>query len=209
MDAIAGSAQMTAGVRVAAMLEKGVAEGERWFRVVKSNLGQTDPTGWTWRFAWADPFTEGANEMPRIEWKEAGDAYEGMASGNTEASLDVDLVKREVLDQLAKGPRSLRAVSDLVCAAVRKKHPHSRKADIELAIQDLLAGDGIAEQWEGPRGVKMIGPPGSRDDEDPYDRALRFARLDPEQTVNELRARAGCKRETAMQALRDVRSDST
>lgn len=39
MDAIAGSVQMTAGVRVAALLDKGKRDGERWFRVVKSNLG--------------------------------------------------------------------------------------------------------------------------------------------------------------------------
>lgn len=206
MDAIAGSAQMTAGVRVASMLDKGIAEGERWFRVVKSNLGQGDPNGWTWRFVWPDPFTEGASHMPRIQWKQAGDEYDGLAHGATEPGLDVELVRNELVDLLGKGPRSLRAVCDLVCAAVRKGHPRTRKTDIELAIQDLLAsGDAIAEQWEGPRGLKMVGAPGSRGDEDPYDKALRLAQADPEQTVNDLRARAGCKRETAMQALRDVR----
>jgi len=206
MDAIAGSAQMTAGVRVASMLDKGIAEGERWFRVVKSNLGQADPNGWTWRFVWPDPFTEGASDMPRIQWKQAGDEYDGLAHGSTEPGLDIDLVKCELLEQLNKGPRSLRAVSDLVCAAVRKTHPRAKKANIELAIEDLLdASDGTMERWEGPRGTKMVGSPGSRGDEDPYDKALRLAQADPSQTVNDLRARAGCKRETAMQALRDAR----
>ena len=45
MDAIAGSAQMTAGVRVASLLDKGMRDGERWFRVVKSNLGRIDTQG--------------------------------------------------------------------------------------------------------------------------------------------------------------------
>ncbi len=207
MDAIAGSAQMTAGVRVAALLDKGIQEGERWFHVVKSNLGSTDAQGWTWRFAWPDPFADGASDMPRIQWKQAGDEYDGMAHGAAEAGLDVELVKSELVEQLSKGPRSLRAMIDLVCAGVRKAHPRVRKGDIELAIDDLLdASEGIAERWEGPRGTKMVGLPGSHGDEDPYDKALRLARSDPEQTVNELRARAGCKRETAMQALRDVRN---
>jgi AAA domain len=209
MDAIAGSTQMTAGVRVAALLDKGLRENERWFRVVKSNLGKFDENGWTWRFTWPDPFTEGASEMPRIQWKEAGDEYEGLAHGTAEAALDIDLVKSELLKQLGKGPRSLRTVSEMVGAAVRKDSPRCRKADIDQAIQSvLMSNKGLAEQWEGPRGMKMVGPPGGRGEEDPYDKALRLAKEDPEQTVNELRARAGCKRETAMQALRAVRNQT-
>jgi hypothetical protein len=206
MDAIAGSAQMTAGVRVASMLEKGVADGERWFRVVKSNLGQADPHGWTWRFTWPDPFTEGASDMPRIEWKQAGDEYDGLAHGSTEPRLDIDLVKCELLEQLSKGPRSLRAVSDLVCAAVRKMHPRAKKADIELAIENLLdASDGTMERWEGPRGTKMVGPPGSRG-EDADTRAFRLAQEHPGISVRELCALAECRTATASEALRAVKN---
>lgn len=208
MDAIAGSAQMTAGVRVASMLEKGVADGERWFRVVKSNLGQTDPHGWTWRFTWPDPFTEGASDMPHIEWKQAGDEYDGLAHGSTEPGLDVVLVKNELLEQISKGPRSLRAVSDLVCAAVRKTHPRARKADIELAIEDLLdASDGTMERWEGPRGTKMVGPPGSRG-EDADARAFRLAQEHPGISVRELCALAECRTTTASEAIRNAKNAS-
>lgn len=206
MDAIAGSAQMTAGVRVASLLDKGMQDGERWFHVVKSNLGPTDPSGWTWRFHRPDPFTEGVSDVPRIVWSQAGDEYDGFEQG-APSGISTDAVRETLLDLLAKGPRSQRAVCELACATLRKAKPRLRKADVEIAIEDLIeSGDASLEAWEGPRGTKMLGLPGSHEaDEDPVDKAMRLARENPELTVRDLRALAGCKKDTAMQALRDVR----
>ena len=207
MDAIAGSAQMTAGVRVAALLDKGMGEGERWFRVVKSNLGRIDEQGWTWRFAWPDPFTEGAADMPHIEWTAAGDEYQGMGDGPREAPLDPAAVREALLGVLAKGPRSQRAACELTLATIRKTNPRVRKADVELAFEDLIAApDPAVEAWEGPRGAKLVGLAGCRcETEDPETKASRLAHENPAMSVRDLRALAGCRREVAAEALRLVR----
>lgn len=204
MDAIAGSAQMTAGVRVATLLDKGVQDGERWFRVVKSNLGPMDPNGWTWRFYWPDPFTEGVSDMPRIAWGQAGDEYDGLEanrqSGTT--TVDTNAIQDVVTEVLGKGPRSFRAACDLVHATARKTQPRLRKADVEMAIEALIeANDGSIEAWDGPRNTKMVGLPGSHGEE-PDDRALRLAMENPHLSVRELTALAGCRTTTASVALR-------
>lgn len=208
MDAIAGSVQMTAGVRVASMLDKGATDGERWFRVVKSNLGRIDERGWTWRFAWPDPFTEGAAEMPHLEWAVAGDEYEGMAQGRTPAGCDPQAVRSALADLLADGPRSRRNACGLVAAVLRKTQPHVRIDDVALVVEELVHdGDDGVETWDGPRGAKMIGLPGSRP-ESAEDKALRLARENPDLSVRELRALAGCRRDVAMLALREAREPS-
>ena len=213
MDAIAGSAQMTAGVRVAALLDKGMQEGERWFRVVKSNLGKIDENGWTWRFHWPDPFTEGVSDMPRIAWAVAGEEYASLDANRQAGTTTVDpsAIQDALAEVLSKGPRSLRAACDLVLATLRKTHPRMRKGDVELAIDGLIeSDDGSLAAWDGPRGTKMVGLPGSQVvDEDPVDKAMRLARENPNLTVRDLRAQAGCKKDTAMQALRDVRNRNT
>jgi RecA/RadA recombinase len=207
MDAIAGSAQMTAGVRVATLLDKGVGEGERWFRVVKSNLGKIDERGWTWRFAWPDPFTEGAADMPHIAWTAAGEEYRGMGDGPRQPSVDPAAVHEALLDVLASGPRSRRAACELVHATLRRSNPRIRKSDVELAFEDQVeASNGSVEAWEGPRGAKLIGLTGSRGaTETPEDRAYRMAKENPDLSVRALRDLAGCRREIAMEVLREIR----
>lgn len=206
MDAIAGSHQMTAGVRVASMLDKGPVDGERWFRVVKSNLGRTDERGWTWRFAWPDPFTEGAAEMPHLEWATAGD--EAKAASRTRSGCDPQAVRSALLELLADGPRTRSKASRLVAATLRQTQSHVRIDDVALGIDKLVRdGDDSVETWDGPRNAQMIGLPGSRT-EDPEDKALRLASEDPSLTVRELRALAGCRRNVAMMALRAVRDES-
>ncbi|MBA3707375.1 MAG: AAA family ATPase, partial [Planctomycetes bacterium] len=209
MDAIAGSAQMTAGVRVATLLDKGMQDGDRWFRVVKSNLGRINENGWTWRFHWGDPFTEGVSDMPRIVWAQAGDEYDGLEANRQSGTTTVDTraIQDAITEVLGKGPRSLRAASDLVHATARKTQPRLRKADVELAIEDLVESGDVVEAWEGPRGTRMVGLTGSQVVvEDVEDKALRLARENPHLTVRELRALVGCKKDTAMQAMREVRA---
>lgn len=206
MDAIAGSHQMTAGVRVASMLEKGAIDGERWFRVVKSNLGRIDERGWTWRFAWPDPFTEGASEMPYLEWAVAGDEYDSIAQGRTTIGCNSQAVRLALYDLLATGPRLRRNAYGLVAATLRKTHPHVRIDDVALVIEELIHnGDDGVEIWDGARGAKMIGLPGSRP-ESAEDKALRLARENPGMSVRELRSQAGCGMRVASEALRAVRS---
>lgn len=200
MDAIAGSAQMTAGVRVAALLDKGMRDGERWFRVVKSNLGKIDEQGWTWRFHWPDPFTEGVSDMPRIVWSAAGEEYEGHEPGKPDEAPDTEAIRAALLEVLAKGPRSQASAYDLVCAKLRGEQPRLKKADVEL-VMETLADEGGVEAWEGPRGAKLVGLPGSQG-ESPEDKAFRIAQEQPSITANELRDLAGCRKETACEALR-------
>ncbi len=207
MDAIAGSAQMTAGVRVAALLDKGMRDGERWFRVVKSNLGKIDEQGWTWRFYWPDPFTEGASDMPRIVWSAAGEAYEGHEPGKPDDAPDTEAIRAALLEVLAKGPRSQVSAYDLVCAKLRGEQPRLKKADVEL-VMEALADEGAVEAWEGPRGAKLVGLPGSQG-ESPEAKAIRLAQERPDMTVRELRDLAGCKKDTAMLVLRDVKKCNT
>ncbi|MBA3935853.1 MAG: AAA family ATPase [Planctomycetes bacterium] len=208
MDAIAGSAQMTAGVRVATMLDKGMQDGERWFRVVKSNLGKIDENGWTWRFHWPDPFTDGASDVPRIVWAVAGEDYASLDANRQAGTPTVDpsAIQEALAEVLAKGPRSLRAACDLVVATVRKANPRLRKGDVELAIDGLIEDrDGGVEAWEGPRGMRMVGLPGSQV-ESPEDKALRLAHENPDLSVRELMALAGCRTTTASEALRMAKS---
>jgi hypothetical protein len=204
MDAIAGSAQMTAGVRVAALLDKGMRDGERWFRVVKSNLGPMDPQGWTWRFYWPDPFTEGVSDMPRIVWSQAGDEYEGHEPGRTDTTPEPDAIREALLAVIAKGPRSPSSVCDLVCAKLRPEHPKVRKADVEM-ILDALVEESGAEAWDGPRGAKLVGPLGSRP-QTPEVLARLIAQQEPEITVRDLAARAGCRWAVASEILKTSRN---
>ncbi|MFW5750290.1 MAG: AAA family ATPase [Planctomycetota bacterium] len=211
MDAIAGSAQMTAGVRVASMLDKGIGDGERWFRVVKSNLGQINEEGWTWRFAWPDPFTEGASDMPHIVWSGAGQEYQAKARGQAEPTIDAALVREHLHEVLAQGPRSQRSACDLIVKALRKARNPARKIDIEIAFEDIIdAEDGSLETWDGPRNAKMVGLSGSRpsDDQSPQEKALKAALENPEQTVRALREQVGCRREIAQEALRIARGQA-
>ena len=59
----------------------------------------------------------------------------------------------------------------------------------------------MLDAWEGPREQQMVGMAGSRP-ASPLDKAIRIAREQPAITVNELRDRAGCRKETACEALR-------
>lgn len=208
MDAIAGSAQMTAGVRVASLLDKGHDDGERWFRVVKSNLGRIDENGWTWRFAWPDPFAEGASEVPRIAWSSAGDAYAAQDAGRKGGApvVDRDALAATITEVLATGPRSVRATCEVVVATLRKEQPRLRIADVEVAIGDLLK-DPLAPitAWEGPRRSRLLGLSGSQS-ESPDARAHRLAQGDPTQSVRHLKALAGCRTETASEALRQAKA---
>lgn len=205
MDAIAGSAQMTAGVRVAALLDAGMGD-ERWFRVVKSNLGRIDPRGWTWRFHWGDPFTEGVTEVPRIVWSDAGEAYEGHEPGKPDTAPDAAAIRAALLTVLAKGPRSQASAYDLVCATLRAEQPHLKKADVEL-VMEALAEEGGLETWDGPRGAKLVGVAGSRPASS-EERAFRMARENPHLTSRELCALAGCRNEVACEALRMSRKST-
>lgn len=200
MDAIAGSAQMTAGVRVAAILEKGDGDGERRLRVVKSNLGPVDQSGWSWRFEWPDPFAEGASDTPRIVWSPTDD-HSDLHSVKSIHSDDARVAIREVL---GKGSRSLAATLDLVCAKMRTTHAKIRKADAELIIEQMI-DEGALATWTGSRGAKLIGHPGS-EDEAPEIKAVRLAQADPTMSVQDLRTRAGCRKDTACEALRRARA---
>ena len=116
-----------------------------------------------------------------------------------------DAVQAALTDVLAKGPRSLSSACDLVAAVLRKTQPRLRKADVDMAIEDLFESGGVVDAWEGPRGTKMVGLPGSQG-EAPEDKALRLALENPRLSVRELTALAGCRTATASEALRVAKS---
>ncbi len=211
MDAIAGSVQMTAGVRVAAILDKGRHDDERWFRVVKSNLGKINERGWTWRFAYPDPLIGEASEMPRIAWTEAGEAYSALEADRMagRATIDRGEVQKVLVGILGKEPLKITAVVDRVWRKMRqlKGHKDLKKNDVTICIEDLAANSGDAfVVGTAPRGAKLIGLPGSNF-ESPEDRAYRIARESPAMKIRQLREAAGCRREVAAAALRDARDN--
>jgi hypothetical protein len=201
---------MTAGVRVASLLDKGLQNDERWFRVVKSNLGHINEKGWTWRFAWPDPFADGASDMPHIEWSEASEEYDGLSAerqAGRAPTLGPEIVQAALSEVLAAGPRSLSSAIDLAWAKLRKANSRVKKSEVELAIGEV-AREGLAvDAWEGPRGAKLIGLPGTKV-ETPEAKAYRLAHADSSLSVRVLKALAGCGTDTAIEALRDAKEHS-
>jgi hypothetical protein len=184
-----------------------MSDGERWFRVVKSNLGPMDSKGWTWRFHWPDPFIEGVSDMPRIVWSAAGEEYKGHEPGKPDEAPDTEAIRSALLEVLAKGPRSQTSACELVCAKLRADQPRLKKADIEL-VMEAMADEGSLEIWVGPREQQMVGMVGSRP-ASPLDKAIRIAREQPSITANELCDLAGCRKETACEALRLSRNTTS
>ena len=205
MDAIAGSHQMTAGVRVASMIEK-CENDERRFFVVKSNLDKVNDTGWNWRFAWADPFTEGASTMPYIEWMTATrDAVEA-ARKQGAVRCDPLAVREALCDVLANGPQTQREACTLVAAALRQSNAKVQLADVALEIERLApGGDSGVEKWFGARGAKMVGLPGSRP-EDTEERVRRLSIENPGIPLRRFRALAGCSKDIADRIFHEVSS---
>jgi RecA/RadA recombinase len=204
MDAIAGSAQMTAGVRVASLLEKGYTDGERRFRVVKSNLGQVNDTGWTWRFGYADPFVEGAGQMPHLVWAKAGKHNPEELAENNQTEFNERLVEQYLFEVLEDGPMSRRLACDEIYKELRRAKISARKLDIEIAIEDLIdSKHSSIAGWIGQRHAKMVGLSGSepKEEDSPQHRALLAAKADPTLTVRALRELVGCRREIALEAL--------
>lgn len=138
--------------------------------------------------------------MPRLVWSAAGEEYEGHEPGRTDCAPDTEAIRAALLDVLAKGPRSQGSAQDLVCAKLRAEQPRLKKADVEL-VQEELADEGVIEAWEGPRGARLVGMPGSQG-ESPEAKAVRLAKENPSMSATELRDLAGCRKETACEALR-------
>lgn len=208
MDAIAGSAQMTAGVRVAALLDKGFRDGERWLRVVKSNLGRIDERGWTWRFT--EPPVDSADDTPRLAWSLAGEEYDDLAADRQAGRAHVDpaVVRSTLLDLVAERPLSPRLALTRVWERLRATDPDLKKIDLESALDDLFhhPGPGL-EVGAGPKGSRLIGRTGALP-ESPDSRAYRLAQENPTMPYRRLAELAGCRATTAREALRDVRASS-
>jgi hypothetical protein len=203
-DAVAGSAQMVAGVRVVTMLEPGRSEGARWLRVVKSNLAPPEAqNGWIWHFS-SGPVGEDA---PRIVWSAAGPEYGSLESDRQagRASLDPAEVRVALLPILAKRPMPVQAAADRVWRDLRSKPGHRglKKADVVLALDDFAADPGPGlEAGTGPKGARLLGLPGTIP-EDAEAKARRLAV--PGMTVRALADAAGCSFATAGAILRDLR----
>jgi putative DNA primase/helicase len=203
MDAIAGSAQMTAGVRVACILEHGQTEGERWLHTVKSNLGPSNGNGWTFRFQ----TTTGnlvVSEVPKIQWTIAGDAYKDAQVDKRMGRVNVDPgeLLNAVLSAIEIRPLTMKDAATKTWKSLSRKFPGLRKNDVEMSLEDLAAeGSSCFEVGNGQKGSRLIGLPGMIP-EQPIDKARRLAA--PGMTVNELQKLAGCRREVALEIIREL-----
>ncbi len=206
MDAIAGSAQMTAGVRVAFMLEEGRVGGERWVHVVKSNLGKCNSTGWT--FGFQSTGNTASGDVPKIVWKVASESYQNADADRRagQVTIDPELLRNSLLAAIAKRPLTIKEASHKTWTAIKRTSPGARKADVEMAVDDLAA-EGIScfEVGQGSKGARLIGLPGKLP-ELPEAKARRLATLG--MTVKELMEVAGCRKAVAGDVLRELRDGS-
>jgi hypothetical protein len=204
MDAIAGSVQMSAGVRVALLLDEGRAEGERWLRVVKMNVGNYDRAGWLWRFKAAPPLAP-EHTPPTIQWNKAGEAYAHLHEDrrSNRQPVDPDDAANAMLGILeAKGKcLSKTEAQTTLFKALRKTQPGLTKTDAKEAAADLFddppAGLEVAK---GSRGGLLIGRSGTLP-ESPEARARRIAQAQPGISCNELAQVARCRKQTAIEIL--------
>lgn len=203
VDAVAGSTQMAAGVRCVALLEPGQEEGQRWLRVVKSNLAPPrHPGGYTWTLT----DSKDGGKTPAIAWAVA-DAEVAEAATMAKAGrscIPPDALRAALLDVVAKGPLHQDDATDAAWRKLSGKATGAppRKADVRAAMVELLRdlGEGL-ELRIGQRGVKMLGIPGTFPPT-PEELARTLAR--PGMTVTELQNRAGCRRDVARDALATV-----
>ncbi len=202
MDAIAGSAQMTAGVRVAFMLEAGHVEGERWVHVVKSNLGKCNSTGWT--FGFQSTGNTASGDVPKIVWKVASEAYQNADADRRagQVTIDPELLRNSLLAAIAKRPLTIKEASHKTWTAIKRTSPGARKADVEMAVEDLAAeGSSCFEVGQGSKGARLIGLPGKLP-KLPEAKARRLAT--PDMTADELMKLAGCRKAVACDVLREL-----
>ena len=202
MDAIAGSAQMTAGVRVASMLEAGSIEGERWFRVVKSNLGKCNSIGWTFGFQSTENAASG--DMPKIVWKVAGEAYQNADADRRAGQVTIDpgLLRNSLLAAIAKRPLTIKDASHQTWKLIKRASPDVRKMDVDFAVEDLaVEASSCFEVGQGSKGARLIGLPGTLP-ELPEAKARRLAT--PGMTVKKLMEVAGCRKAVACDVLREL-----
>lgn len=206
MDAIAGSVQMTAGVRAAILLDKGRLEGERWWRVVKMNVGDFDKAGWTWRFLRPDPATP--KSPPPIQWAKAGEEYKSLHEDRRAKRTTVkpDEVHAALAMLLAKKPLAMTEATERVHAELKKTMPSVAKADVKSVVGDLFAEppNGM-EVGKGERSGQVLALKGCLP-MSAEERARRIAKLTPDISAAELSKRAECRREVACRILRELRS---
>jgi len=202
MDAIAGSTQMTAAMRVASILEPGAEPGERRLRVVKTNLGRMDELGWKWRFVGGN-----VNTVPHLEWSR-GDGHRAAKPKQERPQLAVATVREALMDIITEGPQTLRKTIDqLRCQLTRGRLVPTRE-EVHDAILDVIVDGGEdVDLWDGPRGAYMVGLVADRDSiETPEERALRLAQANPQQSVRELRKQACCQMAVASRALKQAKA---
>jgi hypothetical protein len=206
MDVIAGSAQMTAGVRIAALLEPGQQEGERWLRVVKCNIGPVNSTGWTFRFASSAVTVNTAIDLPpRLVWQVAGDVYRLADTDRRlgRATIDPEALLNAVLAAVEKRPLTVKDAAHRAWNKIRETMPKVTKVDIIAAVEDLVVDPPTClEVGKGEKNARLIGLPGTIP-ELPEDKARRLAK--PGMTVDEVTKQYGCRRQVAAAILREIR----
>ena len=208
MDAIAGSVQMSAGVRVALMLDEGRAEGERWLRVVKMNVGNYDRAGWLWRFKAAPPLAP-EHTPPTIQWNKAGEAYAHLHEDrrSNRQPIDPEEAAHAMRGILAKrGSLTKSAAQSALYKAMRSSHPGLTKADAKEAVADLFDDPPTGlETADGPRHSQVIARAGALP-ETTEARVCRIVQEQPDISASELARQATCSKATALDLLRAIRN---
>jgi len=205
MDSFAGSAQMTAGVRVASMLEPAKSqkeEGVRWFRPVKTNLGLLKSSGWTWVFEHKHGDT---SIMPRIKWSAAESDMDRKEKTTRAGVTNIHLpdLAEALVEVLATGPQTLSRCGSSVLLALQDQPAYRKapRAAIEAGIMVLARERDVCESGIGGRKDSiMIALPGQLP-ETTRDKAFRLARENPGISVRKLKEMAGCSQRIVEEAI--------
>lgn len=205
MDAIAGSVQMTAGVRVAIMMEHGHNGVDRWWHVVKMNVGELEKAGWTWRLAKVNPLDQ--REIPHLEWHKAGEDYITLHNDRRakRSGITLDDVVEILPDLLEDGPVSYSKAAEKSYEMLKDSHFNLTKSEVKRIMDDICSNppEGYAA-WSGNRGGKVLGIDGQKP-ESKQDKAKEIAMMNPGITAQALADAVGIRKADACTVIKEVR----
>lgn len=185
------------------VVEPGSKPNERRLRVAKTPFGPAEEQIWQWRFVGGD-----VHSPPNLEWSRDV----GQLTGNygpQPHKISTATIRGSLMAVICEGPQTLRQTIDYLREQLTCGRQVPTREDIHDGILAVIEdGTGDIDLWDGPRGAYLVGLTADRDrTETSEERALRLARSNPAMSAEQLRREAGCRKTTALQALRTARLD--
>jgi hypothetical protein len=171
--------------------------------VVKSNLGQSNGNGWTFRLQ-ATTQNLIPSAVPKVTWAIAGESYKDAQADRRIGRVTVDPGEflNAVLSAIETRPLTMKDAAAKTWKILSRKFHGVRKSDVEMSLEDLAAeGSSCFEVGNGKNGSRLIGLPG-KIPELPIDKARRLAT--PGMTGIELQNLANCRKEVALAILKEL-----